>query len=77
MVKLIGLIMIASGILAFFAWVYIDYDASTSPTTGNIIMDVLAQPDIPMTAHDYLAGLVFSYSIASFIIGSVFLFKIS
>ena len=76
MVKLIGLAMIASSILALLAGAYIDYNyASASQVTGNIIVNVLTQPNVPMNSYDYLAGFVFSYSIISFIIGFVFLFK--
>ena len=77
MVKLIGLLLIASSILALLAGAYIDSNyTSASQVTGNAIANILIQPAVSMNIYDYLAGLVFSYSIVSFIAGILFLFRV-
>jgi len=77
MVKIIGLLFILSSILALAAGAYIDFRYSgITEATGNVISNVLSQPNVPMNTYDYLAGFTFSYSIASFIIGFIFLFRV-
>lgn len=77
MVKLIGLILIMSSILALVAGAYIDLNyASSTKITGNVVASVLTQPLVSMSMYDYLAGFVFSYAIVSFIVGFVFLFRV-
>ncbi|GEM_PF-2100873 len=78
MAKFLGIILIASSILSLIAGAYIDAEyGNNSRITGNAITNILIQPPIPMGLFDYVSGAAFSYSIISFIVGSVFLFKIS
>lgn len=63
MVKRLGLILIMSSILALIVGAYIDSKyLSAAKITGNV--------------YDYFAGFIFSYSIVSFIVGAVFLFRV-
>lgn len=77
MVKLIGVLLIVSSLVSLIAGAFIDLNyGSTTQITGNVITDILTQKPIPTNFFDYLAGIVLSYSIASFLIGIVFLFRI-
>lgn len=77
MVKLIGMILIASSLLSLFAAVFIDFRHGSAPIiTGNAISNILTQAPIPMNAFDYAEGAAFSYSIASFLTGVIFLFRV-
>ena len=77
MVKIIGLLLIISSILAMLAGAYIDSNyVSVAKISGNVVVNLLAQPTVSMNIYDYFAGLIFSYSIVSFIIGVVFLFRV-
>ena len=77
MVKLIGMLLIVSSLLSLAAGTFIDlrYGSSTQ-ITGNVVSNILTQPQISLSFYDYLEGIVFSYSIISFIVGIVFLFRI-
>ena len=75
MVKLIGLILLVSSLLSLITGVFIDLRYSSSAqVTGNVVSNILMQPKISLSFYDYLEGTVFSYSIVSLIIGTVFLF---
>lgn len=77
MVKLIGVLLIASGLLSLIAGAFIElnHDPPTQ-ITGNVISNILVQQPIAISFADYLAGFAFSYSIASLIMGIVFLFRV-
>ena len=77
MVKLIGVLLIASSLLSLVLGTFIDLEyGSHSQITGNVISNVWAQPKVPMNFFDYFEGAAFSYSIASFVMGIVFLFRV-
>lgn len=77
MVKMIGLILIISSILALIVGAYIDSKfSSTAKITGNVVVNILTQSHVSMGFYDYTVGLMFSYSIASFIVGIMFLFRV-
>lgn len=76
MVKLIGVLLIASSIVSLLFGAYIDINyGKHSQVTGNVVLNILTQPAIPMLGYDYIAGIAFSYSILSLIMGVVFLAK--
>ena len=76
MVKLIGLLLIVSSLLALAVGTFIDIKYSTTTQiTGNVITDIITPPHIEINFADYIAGFVFSYSIVSFIMGVVYLLK--
>jgi len=73
----IGILLIASSILSMLAGALIDARYSSSaPVTGNVISNILSQPDVELGFGDYAAGVAVSYSIISLIIGVVFLARI-
>ena len=77
MVKLIGILLIVSSLLSFIAGAYIDFEYGSNPQiTGNVVLNILTQPKIDLGFFDYLEAIAFYYSIASFIMGIVFLFRI-
>lgn len=77
MVKLIGILLIVSSLLSFIGGVYIDFKyGSNLQITGNFVLNILTQPKIELGFFDYVEGVVFSYSIFSFIMGIVFLFRV-
>ena len=77
MVKLIGMILIASSLLSLFAAAFIELRyGGTATITGNAISNILTQAPIPMNAFDYAEGIAFSYSVASLFIGTVFLLRV-
>ena len=77
MVKLIGLLLIISSVVSFIAGGFIDVNyGSHTYVTGNAIENIMTQPAIPMWGYDYLSGAAISYSIVSFILGAVFLFRV-
>ena len=74
MVKLIGVILIVSSLVALATGAFIDMNyGSHSQVTGNVVFNIATQPPVPMWGYDYLAGIAFSYSIVSFIMGVMFL----
>ncbi|MEK6848249.1 MAG: hypothetical protein AABX65_01315 [Nanoarchaeota archaeon] len=76
MVKLIGVLLIASSLLSLFAGAFIEIKyGSHTKITGKVIENIIAQPAIPMRFSDYLVGIALSYSIASFMMGIIFLLK--
>lgn len=77
MVKLIGVLLIASSLLSLIAAAYIDvHYSSANQISGNIIFNMLSQPQVNTGFFDYVEATAFSYSIVSFIIGFVFLFRV-
>jgi len=78
MVKIIGVLLIISSLISLIAGAFIDIRYSgDSPTkiTGSFISNVLTQSKVSIGFFDYLEAVVFSYSIISFIMGVVFLFR--
>ncbi len=77
MVKLIGMLLIASSLLSLFAGTVIDLKySSTDQITGSAISTILTQQTASMGFFDYAEAAAFSYSIASLIMGLVFLFRV-
>ncbi|MBI4452390.1 hypothetical protein HY637_03100 [Candidatus Woesearchaeota archaeon] len=71
MSKSIGILLLASSILALLAGAFIDINyRATAQITGRAAA-------MPATgAFDYLEGFIFSYSIISLIMGMIFLFRV-
>ena len=77
MIKLIGVLLIVSSLLSIAAGSFIDWKyGSTAHITGNVVTNILTHPNVSLGFFDYLGGVVFSYSIISFIMGVVFLFRV-
>lgn len=75
MVKLLGLVLIATSLLTFFVAAFIDAKyVSAPPITGNLISNMAGQPIASATPAYYAEAIVFSYSILSLIMGMVFIF---
>lgn len=76
MVKIIGMLLIASSIFALFAGIFIDSKyGNSAQVTGSVISNIINQPKIDINLIDYLEAAAFSYSIISFVMGFVFLFR--
>lgn len=76
MVKLIGVLLIVSGVLSLVAGTFIDVKyGGTTQITGNVVSNIVTQPQVELNFFDYLEGVAFSYSVVSFIIGIIFLFR--
>lgn len=77
MVKLIGVLLIVSSLLALAVGAFIDlkYGSSTE-LTGNVVFNIIEQPQINLNLFDYIAAIAFAYSIGSFIMGVLFLFRV-
>ncbi len=77
MVKLIGMILIASSLLSLIAGTFLgSIHGSPAQITGNAISNIINQPKVALGFFDYLEAIALSYSIISFIIGVVFLFRV-
>ena len=77
MVKFIGMLLIASSLLSLIVGAFIDMKySSTTQITGNVISNILTQPEVNFGFADYLAGTAFSYSAVSLVIGLIFLFRV-
>lgn len=77
MVKLIGMLLVVSSLLALVAGAYIDIrNEGKAEITGNVISNIITQPEVSLSFLDYLEAFVFSYSIISFIMGFMFLFRV-
>ena len=77
MVKLIGVLLILSSVLALGAGTLIDLKFGSDPKiTGNVISDIIKQPEVNLGFFDYVKAIAFSYSIFSFIMGCVFLVRV-
>lgn len=76
MVKLLGLVLIASSIISLFAGAAIGLRfSSPSQISGNVITNIITQPKVDMGVFDYIEAIVFSYSIISMIMGIMFLVR--
>ena len=76
MVKIIGMLLIASSIFALFAGIFIDLkDGNSAQVTGSVISNIINQPKIDVNFIDYLEAAAFSYSVISLIMGFAFLFR--
>ena len=71
MTKSIGALLIISGIAALFAGAFIEMNyGATAEITGRVV-------SVANTGHfSYLEATLFSYSIISFMMGIVFLFRV-
>ena len=77
MVKLIGMLLIAISLLLLVTGAWIDFNYSTSSQiTGNAVTNILTQAPVSADFFSYLAAVAFSFSIISFIMGVVFLFRV-
>jgi len=77
MAKLIGVALILSSLLAVVAGTYIDAKYGTATqVTGNVVFNILTQPEVKLGFFDYFEGIIFSYSIISFIMGILFLVRV-
>lgn len=77
MVKLIGALLIVSSLFALAVGAFIELNyGSTTQITGNVITNIFTQPDVEVGFFDYIEAIAFSYSIVSFIMGIVFLFRL-
>lgn len=77
MVKLIGLLLIVTSLLSLVAGAYIDLKyGSDVHITGSAISNILTQPEVSISFWDYAEATAFSYSIASLIMGLMFLFRV-
>ena len=77
MVKLIGALLIITSLLSLFAGAFIDLkDGSSTQVTGNVVVNILTQTSVSLGFFDYLEAITFSYSIISFIMGIMFLFRV-
>lgn len=76
MVKLLGMLLVASSLLALIAGAFIDARyVSASSVTGNLVLNIVAHPTVNTSPAYYLEAIVFSYSIVSLIMGLVFIFR--
>lgn len=76
MVKLIGILLIASGILSLMAGAFVDLKFGSNPElTGNVVSNLISQPKVHLGFYDYFEAVTLSYSIASLVMGLVFLFR--
>lgn len=77
MVKVIGVLLIVSSLLSLAAGVIIDWKyGSAAQVTGNVVMNILTQPEVNIGFFDYFEAIAFSYSIVSLMMGLVFLFRV-
>lgn len=77
MVKLIGMILIASSLLSLIAGAFLgSIHGSPAQITGNVITNIFTQPEVKVGFLDYIEAIAFSYSIISFMMGIVFLFRV-
>jgi len=72
MVKLIGIILLATSLLALIAGLAIGAKSETQ-TTGNVVSNLIEQPDVTLDSFYYMQAGLFSYSIVSLAVGMLFL----
>jgi len=76
MVKLIGVLLILTSVLSLAAGAFVDWKyGSPTEITGNAVSNMIHQPQVSLNFFDYFEAIAFSYSIASFLMGAVFLFR--
>ena len=72
MAKYIGILLVISGIIALFTGAFIDFNyGATAEITGRAVANAGATD-----TFDYLEAAIVSYSIISFMMGIVFLFRV-
>lgn len=77
MVKMIGVLLIVSSLLALMAGAFIDSKyGQNAQITGDVVSNIISHPDAGLGLSDYASGIAFSYSIFSLIMGIVFLTRI-
>ncbi len=77
MVKLVGILLIVSSLFALAVGAFIDLKYGVNiQITGNVITNIITQPEVNVSFLDYIEATAFSYSIVSFIMGVVFLFRV-
>jgi len=77
MAKLLGALLIISGLIALIVGTIIDIKfGSNTQITGSFIYNILEQPEINLGFFDYFAGFAFAYAIVCFIVGFVFLIRV-
>ena len=76
MVKIIGMLLIMSSLIAMFTGAFIDAKyVSATRITGNLISNIVTQRAVNVGNAYYLEALAFSYSIISMIMGLVFVLR--
>ena len=76
MVKLIGIFLILTSVITLLASAFIHMTYSDDvQVTGNVISNIIQQPDVKLGFFDYLESIALSYSVLSFIVGMVFLVR--
>lgn len=77
MVRMLGMILIASSLLSLIAGTLIGAEhGGSAEFTGNIVLGILTQPEVGIGFFGYLEAVAFSYSIISLIMGIVFLVRV-
>ena len=77
MVKLIGVLLIVTSLISLAAGAFVGLKyGSTAKITGNVISNIMQQPQVPLNFPDYFEAVAFSCSIFSFIMGIVFLARV-
>lgn len=77
MVKLIGMLLILSSLLAMIAGAFIGSKyGSNAQITGNVMSDMITHSDVELGFPDYASAIAFSYSIFSLIMGIMFLARV-
>ena len=77
MSKIIGIILILSGLISLFAGIFIDSRYTQDiGVTGNFVLNIIKQPQAEMNLFDYAEAIALSYSAISMIIGFVFLLRV-
>lgn len=77
MVKMIGILLIISSVVALLAGAVIDIKyGSENKSTGAVIANIFALPPPNVGFFGYLEAAAFSYSILSLIMGMLFLFRV-
>lgn len=77
MVKIIGVLLILSSLLAFAAGAFIDSKyGKEAHLTGNVVSNIISHPNVDLGTLDYASGIAFSYSAFSLIMGIVFLARV-
>ena len=75
MVKLIGMLLIATSLLSLIIGISVSYKYSATPSvTGNVVSDT--KNTKTGTTFEYLEAIILSFSILSLIMGIMFLFRV-
>ncbi len=77
MLKLLGLLLIASSVLSLIAGAAMGLKlGSANQLSGNVVTNIITQPKVDMGLFDYVEAIVLSYSIISMVMGVIFLFRV-